>query len=300
MSGPTTLRLSSGEINEWDRARLAGMDLGHTRVRLHFYLRDVRVEIVGLKSVPPDKEPPERQDIREWTAKSRKRLLWLVNNSGVEWKTMLTVTYGKTWPIIGRTSQVHLANLIRSLKRQFPELLYLWVKEYQERGAQHFHVLLSIRPHEQPNMRYRHSDGTKGKGPWGWREWHKWVSRRWQESIKNFRSADGLKAGCRWELLEHADGGARYISQYAQKKEQKIVPEHAVLPGRWWGHSRAVAVKHGVPFVDISMSEYLDGVEGQAASPDGWIYSILHNGRERAHRWLPPTGPENPLLPTLE
>ena len=257
------------------------------------------MEIVGLKSVPPDREPPEREDIREWTVLSRKRLLWLINNCMVQWHTLLTVTYPETWPLIGRVSQVHLANLLRSLKRKHPGLLYLWVREYQKRGAQHFHILLTCRPAHAPDMRYRHADGTKGKGAWGWRSAHRWISRRWQESIGNFGSSAGYLAGCRWELLEHADGGARYISQYAQKKEQKIVPDETILPGRWWGHSRAVAVKHGVPFVEIPILEYLAGVEGPAASPGGWIFSVLHNGRERAHRWLPPSGPENPMLPTI-
>ena len=297
MSVPAALRLSSEPETPHSGFRLSAMDLPGTRVRLHFYRRDVRVEIIGLKSVPPDKEPPERQDIREWKAASRKRLLWLVNNCGVEWTTLLTVTYPETWPIIGRVSQVHVANLIRSLKRKFPDLLYLWVKEYQERGAQHFHILLTCRPADTPTLRYRGADGMKGTGAWGWWSWHKWISRRWQESIANFGSRAGFLAGCRWELLREGDGGARYISQYAQKSEQKIVPEFAVLPGRWWGHSRAVAVRHGVPFADVPINEYLAGVEGPAANPDGWIFSILHNGRERAHRWLPPDGPANPMLP---
>lgn len=254
-------------------------------MRLHYYLRDVRVEIIGRKSVPPDQLPPEREACGDWSPESRKRLLWLVNNCGVEWSTLLTLTYPETWPCVGRTCQVHLANLFRSLKKKFPGLLYLWVKEYQKRHAPHFHVLLTCFGHGLPDLRYRHNIHGKGRGPWGWKAEHKWLSRRWQETIKGFGSLAGISAGLRWELLDQPEGGARYISQYASKKDQKSVPDSVVFPGRWWSNSQAVRVVHGVPSVVLTLEEYLAGVEGEAVSKGGWLYGVLHGGRERAKRW---------------
>ena len=281
---------------ERDGCSLSGLNLSHTRVRLHYYLHDVRVEIVGRKSVPPDRQPPDREACGEWSRHSRQRLLWVVNNCGIEWATLLSITYPETWPCIGRVSQVHLANLIRSIKKRFPGVEYLWVREYQKRGATHFHILLTCFGHGLPDMRYRHATLGKGKGPYGWKELHKWVSRRWQETIKGYGSLAGIRAGCRWEILNDAGGGAKYISTYAGKKEQKVVPDSIVLPGRWWGHSQSVAVPDGVPFAEISLADYLRNVQGPAVSDDGWLFGVLHNGRERAHLWIPPTGPDNPTL----
>lgn len=236
---------------------------------------------------PPDGLKPPRDEIRELTADSRHRLLWVVNNCGIEWATLLTLTYGARFPRCGPCAHTHLANLLRAIKIEWPGLLYLWVMEFQEREAPHFHVLLNIFGHGLPSLRYRSGAGVKGQGPHGWRREHRWVSRRWQDCMEGFASTDGMKAGIRWEYLETVGGGAAYLAEYTAKLEQKRVPEATILPGRFWGHSQAVRVEHGVPFVDVPLEEYAAEAEGRIFSEHGSLYSVIHNGRNLLKKWEP-------------
>ena len=260
-----------------------------TRVRLYFYRRDVVVAFNGGSMGAPNPEPPERNPLGPWSRKSRKKLLFLANNCGVEWLSLLTLTYPECWPTSGRVCARHLHNFFRAVERIWPGFRYLWVREFQRRGAPHWHILFD---HAGTGRRltYRRPEGFEGPPSLGWVSLHRWASRRWQETIADFGTPAGIRAGIRWEELRSKDGGAAYIARYAGKREQKTIPWGFEHPGRWWSPSNDVAARIPEHSVEITFEEYLNGIDGKAFSDEGFWYTTLFNGRESCRRWLPGDG----------
>lgn len=265
----------------------ASLDLGASRVRLHYYRRDVRVEILGRPRMGAGGEPPVSPVRGPFSRKSQKRLVWVGANTEMKWESLLTVTYPALFPTDGREAREHLRMLLQAIQRKYGMVGHLWVREYQERGAPHYHILTDVRL--SPLDWCYGGRQTKQKHPaWTCMAMHKWVSEAWQGCIKSYSCEEGLRAGCRWEALRSEAGGAAYLAAYASKAQQKVVPDGITHSGRWWGHSRSVRVPPPDCCVEVALTEYIAGVDGDVASPDGWIFTTLHDGRSRAFRWLPP------------
>jgi hypothetical protein len=126
---------------------------------------------------------------------------------------MLTLTYPSTWSLSSDDWKRDLANFEKRLRRKYSRAAGIWVLEFQERGAPHYHLLIY-------NVPFVCRD---------------WLARAWYEVVAS-GDANHLSAGTRVENIRRWDRASAYIGKYASKNEQKllggILPEHV---GRWWG-----------------------------------------------------------------
>ena len=178
-----------------------------------------------------------RGKIVELSAKSRAKMLFVITATGTEFGSMITLTYPLEYPKNGRVAKGHLDDFLRSYKHRYGGQ-YFWFLEFQNRGAPHFHVLVS-------RSNVFSSD-------------RKWMALRWANvmginegrrysSILDYREKDLYQQVLRvnthpkaWQAIVSEDGARRYVAKYALKTYQKDVPEEYQDVGRFYGYSRGV------------------------------------------------------------
>lgn len=179
--------------------------------------RDVYVCRSAPAVPPPDVSRGTRAEIFEFSDKSRANLRHVCNNSGHLVKSQFGLTYHEQWPEDGREVKRHLKAWIKQLRRLYPGIAFLWVLEFQKRGAPHFHVYLSELPDREKQIRLADSWMKITKGTDAQAQFHA-HSTNWTK----------------WAMND-----ASYVMKaYACKKDQKEVPEQFHNVGRFWGHSR--------------------------------------------------------------
>ena len=159
--------------------------------------------------------------ITHFSRKSQRRLVWTLRNAKVEWVASVTLTYPREYPKDGRVVKEHWDKFRAALVARWPGIKYLWVLEFQQRGAPHYHVLLS--------------------------QWvpKKWVAEEWNRVVGG--DEEHLRAGTRVEGVRGAQSLVRYlVGRYCGKKEQKEVPADFKNVGRFWGCSYGLAAPEGV------------------------------------------------------
>lgn len=154
-----------------------------------------------------------------------------VKNSGIHFQSFLTLSYGQNFPRNGRIVARHQNAFHSQLRKRYPDVEYAWMKEFQERGAAHFHYLLNIAEYDIDRE-------------WLAKVWARIVGGgekvRWQHTRPEV-----------WEAFREKDGAIRYVGKYLRKsqeedgKNQKKVPVDKgwVHWGRWWGMSDGVKPK---------------------------------------------------------
>lgn len=177
-----------------------------------------------------------RSGIANFSLGSAKRMRKYLRSCVAEYKTMLTLTYPQNFTTDGKESKEHLRRFVQELKRKvardnfgvIPEgYSCFWFLEFQERGAPHYHLLLTTAVDK------------------------KWVAETW------FRIVDSgdrkhLSAGTRAEWLRAGRRGTMaYAIKYANKNSQKVVPENFKNVGRFWG----VSGNPGVKAADYTLNE---------------------------------------------
>jgi len=111
----------------------------------------------------------------------------------------------------GRLVKSHLNAFLQYLRRR--NIKYLWVLEFQQRGAAHFHILVSdyINKNELSN------------------EWYNVVSSGDEKH---------LQAGTQIQAIKSEKHLFSYLYSYINKLHQKLVPSEFQSVGRFWGASR--------------------------------------------------------------
>jgi len=202
---------------------------------------------------------PSRADtkLRWLSAKSRTRMLFILRNTNVSFRSMFCLSYPGTFPTDGRQVKADLNRWLTWFRRRVKGVPYFWFLEFQARGAPHVHIYLSARVGELP---------------------HREMATAWA----GFVSGDDLET---WEKVfavhSHAnqlqdfrtrDGYIRYAAKYALKTRQKTVPVAYQNVGRFWGASRVVknSVPEGdlIPIDDRSIEEHLYQTGHRAAQWD--------------------------------
>ena len=174
------------------------------------FKRDVRIAFSYIGR-PPLRQFGTRSKINQFSKRSAKRLRHKVRNSDDQLKTFITLTYPKDFPCNGIETKSHLNAFLQYLRRK--KIKYIWVLEFQERGAPHYHIIATgFIPKEE-------------------------LSRRWY-TIVNSGDEKHLKAGTRIEAIKSKNHLYGYLSQYIQKLYQKTVPDGFENVGRFWGSSR--------------------------------------------------------------
>lgn len=215
----------------------------------------------------------ERRKIFMVSKRSLSRLALLVRGTSVKFRSLMTLTYGSNYPLTGRKAKKDLNHFLISSKRAFGPYEHIWVLEFQERGAVHFHIATTLSP---PNVLERKIFA---------RIWadistpHNWLYRQLKIEDGNLvqkktlltRQAvfDMHEFPEQWERVKKGDSLHHYFAKYSTKIRQKRVPEWYADVGRFWAASSGVTLPDG---------EVFHGKES-----DVRMLAALH-GRE-VHRW---------------
>lgn len=185
----------------------------------------------------------ERGTIEFLSTRSRRRLALVAGNCDVSFRSFVTLTYPVDFPSDGLLVKKHLHAVLAAIRRKCPGVEYLWFLEFQRRGAPHFHLFLdAVLP--SPLSPMARVSGRVRKTVRVFWPWQDWLSDRWF-SIVGSGDEKHRRAGASWEVVEKADGCARYVAKEAYKTFQKDVPSAFQNVGRFWGVSRGVSVAPG-------------------------------------------------------
>ena len=126
---------------------------------------------------------------------ARNNIIRLVSSNN-DMKVFCTLTYKDNMQDLEK-SRKHLQYFFQKLHKDYSNLKYLWVMEYQERGAIHFHILLNI------NLPIKHLNGRKSKE-------HK-------ELENNFNKKYWSRGFIDLKVLDDNYQAGRYIATYLVK-----------------------------------------------------------------------------------
>lgn len=190
------------------------------------FYRDLVINFSGLTITHRFMSRPERElikekrrgAIRKFSRRSSKRLRFLVRNTANMWKSMITLTYPAEYPSDGKTVKKHLNVFLNYLRRK--KIKYVWVLEFQERGAPHFHILT-----DSDDILSLDNKAV--------------ISKRWFDIVGS-GDPRHLAAGTRVDVIVSEDELLRYLSSYATKLLQKTPPPGYENVGRFWGASRGL------------------------------------------------------------
>lgn len=164
-----------------------------------------------------------RGEITSFSRDSSRRLKLLLRNLNTDLCNMITLTYPADFFSDGRLCKRHLNVFLQWLRDQY-NAKYVWVQEFQERGALHFHIVVDVWIHK---LKIRE-------------EWAHIVSGNSNSYVHT-----------RIESLRSTV--VSYFSSYIRKSSQKTVPESFIGVGRFWGASRGLKNK---PRVITAKADY--------------------------------------------
>ena len=181
------------------------------------FKKDIQIKFSSLNrsyfisEAEKEKRKAKRSKIIKFSKKSSKRLRHVVRNSEDTWKVFITLTYPENFPCDGRQTKAHLNVFLQWLRRQ--GIKYIWVLEFQLRGAPHYHIIASdYIPKAELSER-----------------WYKIVGSKDERHLRTGTQIQSIKS------KRHLYG---YLSNYIKKLHQKSVPAEFLSVGRFWGASR--------------------------------------------------------------
>lgn len=188
--------------------------------------RDVKViRDYGPQAQPEHLKGAVRGEVEMFSRHSASRLTRTARNAMPELVTQMVLTYHESVPD-GEAAKRHLNAWLMALRRAVPGVGYLWILEFQTRGAPHFHVWLTE--------------------PYSERLWKR-LGKAWNR-IAELQSAKHLwwhtearpepKKGWTQAMIPWEMNGAGYLRKYMSKEAQKCVPDGFGWCGRFWGSTR--------------------------------------------------------------
>jgi hypothetical protein len=180
--------------------------IARPQVSIMSYKQDVIVQrrLVNHQVKSGCKGGGVRRPITAYSKQSQARLKHLLRNIEQQ-KYLLTLTYPALPPQDGKTIKKHLSAFTRWLKMQ-GVTQGIWILEFQERGAPHFHLLFDVR-----------LDVT-------------YCAQKWSHIIGNSASPN-IQSGIQLEDIRHWHKTVSYLT----KAKSKEVPEGFDSTGRLWG-----------------------------------------------------------------
>jgi hypothetical protein len=170
----------------------------------------------------------------------------VVKNSDVELQSFLTLTYGKSFPTDGRVVAAQQDAFHTALRRRY-DTEYTWMKEFQKRGAAHFHYLTEIGENDID------------------RDWLGWTWSRISGGGEHVRWQHTRPET--WSPFILKDGAIRYIGKYLRKAQEEEGENQKKVPvdkgwtnwGRWWGMSRGIKAEP-LKFLRLDAHQIADAV----------------------------------------
>lgn len=159
-------------------------------------------------------EKPNKNKISKYNPRTAQRLGLHLSEYAPLYKWETTLTYPAEYPCDGKIVREHRHAIIRKLKvKSLKE--YTTVLEFQDRGAPHIHILHDM------HIPY------------------KWLAEQWYK-IVNSGDPKHLKAGTSVNTINDETLTRIYMSSYARKKDQKLVPEEYKDVGKFWTSNRSI------------------------------------------------------------
>lgn len=179
----------------------------------------------------------DRRPIVILSKKSRMRLAFIAMASPVRFQSIITLTYGSEFPIDGKTVKHQLRLFLNRLKADYGAS-YLWVIEFQRRGAPHFHIAVDYADPTAVDRAWLAETWVEscGYGRLPYRQ-SGLDQPEYEQAVKMYRVHAHEKA---WEPIREPDGANHYFVKYATKTYQKQVPSEYIDVGRFWGCSQDV------------------------------------------------------------
>lgn len=211
------------------------------------YKRDVVIKVTGMYHDVKRQPGGVRGEITQFSFSSSQRLEFLIRNSPEDFKYFLTLTYPAAFPNDGRVVKRDLHTFLRWVQRMNEcekepgvkwNIRYVWVLEFQERGAPHIHLLVTDWPRWcnplngmpcAPDDVFR-SRGRNLKAVPA----NKMLSRRWYRTVGS-RDPKHLLAGTQLKAVKYQEGLPSYMGGYLKKSHQKEIPKGFSRAGRFWG-----------------------------------------------------------------
>jgi hypothetical protein len=206
----------------------------------------------------------QRGNIYKMTRKSVNRLMFVLRETDMALESMMVLTFGSVYPTSGKLAKASVNRWLSWLRYRRPDLRYIWVMEFQRRGAPHFHVLLNHRVVENQRELY--------SGRWASAALSGLVSRESEDYQKLWMDIFRVhKFRKQWQNSRERDGIVRYMSSYLAKSYQKEIPRDYGDVGRWWSSAKGVADIEPVETYEIkeeAVRDYLLAVNSPLASWD--------------------------------
>jgi len=164
-------------------------------------------------------QPPKRGQVRGLSTASRRRLTRFfaeINTEQLSAPIFVTLTFRNDRA--KQDSYRCLQNWLKSIRRHYRGMSWLWRMELQQRGVVHFHLFLWHRPGSDDWIR------TPAL--------HKWLSREWHRIADPDNKAHG-RYGCLVEPIHDRRKARQYVAKYCAKDCALDIE----LTGRRWGHS---------------------------------------------------------------
>jgi hypothetical protein len=215
------------------------------------------------KEYEKDRGTGSRGVVREFSDKSRRRLAKMC--AAIPWGAFpflfVTLTYASDFPTDGRVCSYHLRHFRERWQIEYGAPLAVWKREYQKRGAVHFHLAIGA-PAGVPLV-----------------EVQRWVSRAWSEVI-------GEKGRTGVEVLRKPP--TRYFSSHGEhgrdeKGYQNEVPDGFVNPGRFWGFWNIAPDWHDT---DLGPEQFVEARRIMRAWARSKGYRVRRNGGRVQGMWL--------------
>lgn len=228
--------------------------------RLQLYQRDIRFRVD--RDCVRVREAPSRSgtEIEGFSDNSRRRLRFVASNAFPKITSQFVLTYPAEFPNDGKISKKHLKLFLNAFRRKFPRSCYLWVLEFQRRGAPHYHLYTNLPVTDENRLILAAL----------------WVQIACGGDDAALRFHSNPRNFIAWDM-----GSGAYVAKYLDKQYQKDVPAGYQHCGRFWGASRQI-----VPLpveVDADMygeiNSFADRVSGELT--DAYIFAA-----RQLFRWM--------------
>lgn len=194
----------------------------------------------------------ERKKITVVSKRSLAKLALLVRGTSVEFRSLMTLTYGANYPLSGRKAKKDLNHFLVSSKRAFGPYEHIWVLEFQERGAVHFHIATTLYPPTELEREIFVRIWQEICTPYSWMYCQlDRVDDRLlpgQTLLTDQAVRDVHMTPRYWEMVKKKDSLHHYFAKYCTKIRQKKVPSWYSDVGRFWAASQGVTLPDGEPF----------------------------------------------------
>ena len=173
--------------------------------------------------------------------KSLGNLVFLLNNCDVPMSSMHTLTYQLRVSkfITPKIATGMLEDALRKLRKS-GGTNYVWVREFTENGAVHFHIFSDYEQKSEDEVDVEESI------KWS-RWWAKMTRRRTgdiiglNEEYNRMEFGNGSDfIGCVQVERLRDEAAGRYAGKEGAKRFQKIAPEGWKRAGRWWANNRSL------------------------------------------------------------